>query len=220
MAEFTSVYPILLNLIDKQVVVVGGGQVATRKINNLLDAEARVVVISPEITSELRLLVDVERIEWVETSYQRDMLNPYMPVLVIATTDDARVNQIVVQDAHRIRAWVNVTDGSSDESDFSNMSVLHHPPLTIALSTNGSSPALLHHLKAELNSVIGDEYAILADWLGDIRQPLKSEMEHQSERANLYQQVIDSEVLRLLREGKRDEAWGIFQQIVLERTLS
>ena len=135
---------------------------------------------------------------------------------MIATTDNARVNQTVAQDAHRIRAWINVVDGTSDESDFSNMAILNQPPLTIALSTNGASPALLHHLKAEIGSAIGDEYAILADWLGEIRQPVKTEIYEQAERKNLYQQILESEIITLLRQGKRDDARHIFQQILAE----
>jgi precorrin-2 dehydrogenase len=216
MAELTTGYPILLNLTDKQVIVVGGGKVATRKVKNLLDAQARVLVISPDIMPEIQFLVEAQQVEWLNAMYQRDMLNSYMPVLVIATTDNPRVNQTVAQDAHRIRAWINVAAGSSDESDFSNMAVVHHPPLTIALSTNGASPALLHHLKAEIDSAIGDEYTILADWLGEIRQPIKAEIYAQSERQNLYQKILESDILTLLRQEKRDDAWQTFQRILAE----
>lgn len=216
MAESTTGYPILLNLTDRQVIVVGGGVVATRKVGNLLAAGARVLVISPEITPDLRNCVDAGQIEWLEATYQRDMMNTYMPLLVIATTDDARVNQTVAQDARRIRAWVNVVDDDREESDFSNMAVLNHPPLMVALSTNGTSPALLRHLKAEISSAIGDEYAVLAAWLGEVRQPMKNAISTQPERQRLYRQILESDILLLLRDGKRDEAWAVFQQILAE----
>lgn len=219
MAESTTGYPILLNLEDRQVVVVGGGMVATRKVHNLLTAGARVLVISPEITPKLQTNVDVGQIEWVKALYQRDMLNTYMPLLVIATTDDARVNQTVAQDAHRIRAWVNIADGNRNDSDFSNMAVVHHPPLIVALGTNGTSPALLRHLKDEIRTVLGDEYAILAEWMGTIRQPLKDEVLTQSQRHHIYQQVLESDVLALLRDGNHDAARMIFQQIIGEGVL-
>jgi precorrin-2 dehydrogenase / sirohydrochlorin ferrochelatase len=216
MSELSTGYPILLNLTDKQIVVVGGGKVATRKVKNLLGAGARVLVISPDITPEIQHWVDAEQVEWLDTTYQRDMLNSYMPLLVITTTDNTRVNQMVVQDAHRIRAWINVTDSTSGDSDFSNMAVVNHPPLTIALSTNGTSPALLRHLKSEIGSAIGDEYAILADWLGEIRQPLKDEIYVQTDRQNLYQEILESDILALLRQGKQDDAWQAFQQILAD----
>ncbi len=211
-------YPILLNLQDKQVIVVGGGAVATRKVRRLLESEARVLVISPDISPTLQTWVDAKQIEWVEAVYQRDMLNTYMPLLVIATTDNARVNQTVAQDAHRIRAWVNIVDGNSDESDFSNMAIIDRPPITIALSTNGASPALVGHIKAHINEVIGDEYAILAQWLGDIRPTITSELDGQSNRLDLYQEILESNILALLRQSRQDEAQQAFRKIIAERT--
>jgi len=210
-------YPIMLNVQDKQVIVIGGGIVATRKVRHLLEAEARVLVISPDLTAELRSCVEAEQVEWLEGVYQRDMMNTYMPMLVIATTDDARVNQTVAQDARRIRAWVNVVD-DSDEGDFSNMAVIHQAPITIALSTNGTSPALLKQLKADIGQSLGDEYAILATWLGEVRPTVRANLNGQSNRSDLYHEILESEVMILLRSGKHDEAYQTFQKIIAERT--
>lgn len=214
MPEPTSGYPILLHLQDKQAAVVGGGRVATRKVKRLLLSGARVLVISPQVSNEILELADSGEIELIQSEYQRDMLNDYMPILVIATTDEEHVNQIVAQDAHRIRALSNVANGSSDESDFSNMAVISQPPLTIALSTNGTSPAMLLTLKKQLEQLIGAEHAVLSDWLGELREPLKSQRDSQAERQELYQRILDSEVLPLLRDGQCEHAWQVFQDIV------
>ena len=216
MAESTTGYPILLNLANRQVIVVGGGIVATCKAKRLLTAGARVLVISPDITPDLRHYIDAGQIEWIEATYQRDMMNTYMPMLVIAATNDARINQTVAQDARRIRAWVNVVDEDREESDFSNMAVLNRPPLMVALSTHGASPTVLRHLKAEIGAAIGDEYAVIADWLGEIRQPMKDKLDTQPARQCLYQQILESDILQLLRDGKHDEARAVFQKILAE----
>ena len=150
MPESTIGYPILLHLQDKPVAVIGGGRVASRKVRHLLRANARILLISPDASADLRALAAAEQIDWIEAHYQRDMLNEHMPILVIAATEDERVNQTVAQDAHRIRALCNVANGSSDHSDFSNMAQIDQPPLTIALSSNGRSPALLRLLKTRL----------------------------------------------------------------------
>ena len=131
MPETTSGYPILLHLQDRQVAVVGGGRVATRKVRHLLSSGALVLVISPDVSAELQAFADASKIELIESRYERDMFNDYMPILVIAATDDERVNQIVAQDAHRVRALCNVANGSG-VSDFSNMALISQPPLTIA----------------------------------------------------------------------------------------
>ncbi len=208
-------YPILLHLRDRQVAVIGGGRVATRKVRHLLGAGALVLVISPEVSGELQTYADDNRIELITSRYERDLFNDHMPILVIAATDDARVNQIVAQDAHRVRALCNVANGSG-ESDFSNMALISQPPLTIALSTSGASPAMLRRLKTLLEPVIGEEYAILADWLGEIRGPLKAQLQSQAERHTLFERLLDSDVLELLRSGRPEQARQLFQEIVAE----
>ena len=216
MSDSAGGYPILLHLQDKQVAVIGGGRVGTRKVKRLLWSGARVLVISPEISADLQALVDDSEITWIAAKYQRDVFNDIMPILVIAATDDRRVNQTVAQDAHRIRALCNVANGSSDDSDFSNMALIEQPPLTIALSSNGKSPALLRALKTQLANEFGEEYAILADWLGAIRESQNEALPEQSDRQMLYEDIVTSEVLSLLRAGEKEKARQVFEQILLE----
>ncbi len=216
MAEHASAYPILLHLRDRQAAVIGGGRVGARKVRRLLQAGARVLLVSPETSAELQDLADNGAIEWIEARYQRDMLNDYMPLLVIAATDDERVNLTVAQDAHRIRALCNVADGSSDHSDFSNMALIEQPPLTIALSSDGKSPALIRLLKQRFEADYGEEYALLAEWLGEIRQTQKERLPAQAERQSVYQEIVTSELLALLREGEREKARRLFYSILLE----
>lgn len=210
-------YPIMLHLQDKPVAVIGGGRVAARKVKHLLKAGARVILISPEVSPSLRDLFSNGNPVWIQSKYERDMFNEYMPILVIAATDDERVNQTVAQDAHRIRALCNVANGSSDNSDFSNMAQIDQPPLTIALSSSGYSPALLRMLKAKLADDIGEEYAVLANWLGGLRESATAGNGSQPARQALYEAILNSDALALLRAGKRTEARRLFDQVVQER---
>lgn len=216
MPETVGGYPVLLHLQDRQVAVIGGGRVGARKVRHLVRAGARVLLISPEASADLQALAADGGIEWIAEPYKRDMLNDSMPILVIATTSDSRVNQTIAQDAHRIRALCNVANGSSDDSDFSNMALIEKPPLTIALSSNGRSPALVRQLKRQLTKDLGDEYAILADWLGTLRASLPGDSRSQADRQTLYEDIVTSEVLALLRAGDREMARRVFQQILLE----
>ena len=214
MPEALKGYPVLLHLKDKPVAVVGGGEVAARKVEHLLKAGARVLLISPELNPPLAQWHNAGDFDWRQSAYQRDMFRDYMPILVIAATDDERVNQTVAQDAHRIRALCNVANGSTDGSDFSNMAQIDQPPLTVALSTSGTSPALLRMLKAKLTADIGEEYSILADWLGAIRREARAAKGSQKDRQALYEAILDSAVLPLLRAGKTEEARQAFDRIV------
>lgn len=210
-------YPIMLHLQDKPVAVIGGGRVAARKVAHLRKAGARIYLISPQISPSIHGLVDTGDIVWIQSRYERDMFNEYMPILVIAATDNERVNQTVAQDAHRIRALCNVANGSNDNSDFSNMAQIDQPPLTIALSSNNHSPALLRLLKAKLADDIGEEYAVLAIWLGALRDEAPAENGSQPARQALYEAILNSDVLALLGAGKRIEARRLFDQVVQER---
>lgn len=211
-------YPVMLHLRDKPVAVIGGGAVAARKVKRLLSAGARVFLISPEISPAMRALFNEGDVVWIQAQYQRDLFNDYMPILVIAATDDERVNQTVAQDAHRIRALCNVASGSSDEGDFSNMAQIDQPPLTVALSTNGKSPALLRMLKSKIANDIGAEYTTLAEWLGSIRDDARRTNGSQAARQALYEEILHSDVLSLLRDDKPDQAWRVFHQLVQEGT--
>ena len=214
MPELSQGYPILLRLQDKQVAVIGGGAVATRKVKHLLAAGARVLVISPAATDEILAWSGQGQIEFMQEAYRRDMLKEHMPLLVIAATDDAGVNQIVAQDAQRIRALCNVVNDSGADSDFSNMAVLDRAPLTIALSSNGASPALTRRLKQQLEQTIGAEYGILSEWLGELRQPLPDQLQSPAARRALYQRILDSDILALLRADQPESARQIFADIV------
>ncbi len=216
----TANYPVMLNLTGKRCVVVGGGYVAARKIQDLLDAGGIVTVISPTLVSEIRQLVEQNQIEWVESKFVAGMLEASQPFLVFAATNNSNVNQLVAEESFRIGALVNVVDGSS-ESDFSNMSVIKHPPLTIGISTTGASPALTRYLRTIIEEVVGEEYATLAQWLSDLRLGLDQYLPEQADRKRLYDKILSSDVLPLLREHQTQAAFQHFQDLVQsERVLS
>ncbi|MCY3575586.1 MAG: bifunctional precorrin-2 dehydrogenase/sirohydrochlorin ferrochelatase [Chloroflexota bacterium] len=206
-------YPVMLHLQDRPVAVVGGGRVAARKVRQLRKAGARILLISPQATDDLIEMAGAGEVLWRRESYQRDSFHSDMPVLVIAATDDPRVNQMVAQDAQRIRALCNVSDGSSQRSDFSNMAQIDQPPLTIALSSHGKSPALIKMLKARLADERAEDWATLADWLGDLRAD--GEVGNsQPQRQELYRRILASNVLALLRQGRAEQARQVFERIV------
>ena len=208
-------YPVMLHLRDKQVAVVGGGTVAARKVANLRQSGARVLLISPQATPALQEMAGRGEILWRRERYERDSFQADMPVLVIAATDDERVNRIVAQDAQRIRALCNVASGGSDRGDFSGMAQIDKPPLTIALSSGGKSPALLRLMKARLSESLEGEWATLADWLGDLRENGAAGAS-QSQRQRVYRRVLASDVPALLREGRDELARRRFERIVRE----
>lgn len=202
--------PVMLEVAGKMCVVVGGGNVAARKINSLLEVEADITIISPEIVDTIRNLL--QHLRWEQRLYTPGTLLPYRPLLVYAATDNPEVNQQVAHEATALGALVNVADGTY-ESSFSNMISIHRPPLTIALHTGGTSPALAKHLHAVLEATVGDEYAILARWLGDLRVPSREQIESQAQRQQLYEAILSSDILTLLRQRDTEQARQQFDTV-------
>jgi precorrin-2 dehydrogenase len=156
-------YPIFLDLSGRRCVVVGGGKVAGRKARKLLQARARVVVISPEIGAELEsVAVEVHR-----RPYRGgDLEGAY---LAFAATDSREVNAAVAREGKERDIPVNVADRPS-EGDFALPSTLRRGGLQVAVSTGGASPNLARRIKDELERVFGPEWAGIVEELGRSRR--------------------------------------------------
>ncbi len=159
-------YPVFWDITGKKCVVIGGGDVAARKVARLLDCGAKVCVVSPKLVAELVRLKDDRLIEHVNDDYAREQL--YGAALVIGATDDEKTNAAVSRDAKARGIPVNIVD-DPQKCDFILPSLVERGDLTIACGTGGASPALARHLREELENTYGEEYATLIDILGKLR---------------------------------------------------
>ncbi len=156
-------YPVFLDLEGRRCVVVGGGEVANRKARKLLQARAKVVVISPEVKPELAgMAAEVRR----RTYREGDLESAF---LVFAATDAREVNAAVAREARERGIPVNVADEPS-EGDFALPSTLRRGRLQVAVSTGGASPTLARRIRRELESVFGSEWAGVVEELGRARR--------------------------------------------------
>jgi precorrin-2 dehydrogenase len=212
-------YPVMLNLTGKTCIVIGGGAVATRKIDGLADTGADLIVVSPEITPAIQIQLELRRVRWLQQRYVPGMLSQYHPTLVFAAIDDPHVNRLIAEEARAIGAWVNVAD-QPEYADFSNMAILRRSGLTVALSTGGASPALSRHLKYVIEQVIGDEYATLAGWLGDLRAEVSDHVSAQAQRQQLYETILTSDIPALLQRNEIATARDRFESLVREWELA
>ncbi len=151
----SSFYPILVDLQAKKALVVGGGKVAQRKIETLLEYGATVQVIAMDLTEELERLQTDQRIEFLGGEFSEALLEGSF--LVIAATDDASLNHRVSQAAQQRGLLVNAVDQPAD-CNFIVPSVLSRGDLLIAVSTSGKSPAFAKKVRVELEQHFGEEY--------------------------------------------------------------
>lgn len=204
-------YPVLLNLHHRSVVMVGGGRVAGRKVAGLLDAGACVTVISPALHPSL--MKHVKAMQHIARSYQPGMLAELRPVLVFAATDTRRVNQAVADEAEVLGVLVNVVDDPT-ASGFSNMLTVQRPPLTVALATDGASPALAAQLKTRLEQAITEDDAVLARWLSELRPLVKACLQAQSEREQFWHALLASTAPALVRAGNTIAAYNVVENLL------
>ena len=163
-------YPLFLDLTRQSAVVIGAGSVAARKIRTLLRAGAAVTIVSPQATSSLRRLAQTKRVRWVRRRYRRGDLRG--ACLVIAATNDPAVNQIVCSEAKRRNLLVNCIT-SPNVGNFFAPSLARRGGISLAISTDGASPAFAKRLRRDLEHFLGDEYPQLLKTMSAARRAKK-----------------------------------------------
>lgn len=209
-------YPVMMNLDGKQVVVVGGGKVASRKIMGLIESGARITVISPELENELRHLVEIGRISWIEKEFEEAVLDLFPDaVLLFGTTDRRDVNVSIQKAAVNRKMLCNIAD-VPDLCTFIVPAVITQGDLMISVSTGGSSPALARRIREDLEKRFGPEYGAMTRLLGELRKQILKTGSNSDENRKLFLEIVDSEMLEALRENDREKALGILRAILPE----
>ena len=192
-------YPVQLDIRGRRCLVVGGGAVGTRKVDGLLSCGARVTVVSPQVTEDLRRLGARGAITLREREYAAGDLAGM--VLVIGATDDEGLNRRVSADAERVRILCNISD-RPEICNFILPAVVQRGDLVITVSTSGKSPALAKKLRKALQSQFGEEYAVLLDLMGAIRERLLAEAHAPEEHKPIFERIVHSDILTWIRERR------------------
>jgi len=204
-------YPVYIQLRAQPCVVIGGGKIAEGKADGLLAAQAKVIVIAPELTSRLRHLAEQQQITYIARKYQPgDLIGAFM---VICATDQTEINHQVWQEATANHQLVNVVDDTPC-CNFIAPSILRKGDLTIAISTSGKAPALAVRLKERLQREIGPEYERFLELAGELREPLAQHVPDFETRKALWYELVDSEILAALARGDESSARDIISQVV------
>ena len=198
--------PIFLNIKNKTCLVVGAGEVATRKIMLLLQAGAQVSVVSPELDTTLKEYLVHGKIKFCAESFQPEQLEDI--VLVIAATNDRVTNRLVSETAQKRKIPVNVVD-DPDLCTFIMPSIVDRSPLLIAVSSGGQSPVLARLLRAQLEIMIPVTYARLAAMAGKFRKHVKQHFTHPEKRRIFWEKALQGRFTELVRAGK-DKAAQVY----------
>ena len=191
--------PISLFIERKTCLVVGGGKIAARKVNQLLKAKGAVKIVSPCLCQQLENLKREGRVLHEQKTFeQTDVIGSF---LVVAATSDQKVNQEVASRARELDIPVNVVD-QPDLCTFTTPSVVDRSPITVAVSTGGASPVLARQLRARLETLIPAAYGRLAALVEEHRQQVKQRFANIEDRRKFWEGVLTGPIAELMLAGK------------------
>ena len=194
-------YPVMLDLTGRLCLVVGGGAVAERKVSGLVDAGARVTVVSPSLTRALLRLATEAPLCWRPREYVAGDAAGY--ALVMVATDDRAVNAQVTAECRRAGIWVNCAD-DPEHCDFILPAVLRRGLVTVSVSTGGQSPTMARLVREELDALLPPDVAPLTEVVADVRRALSGD--GISLDAERWRRALDGELRSLVAAGRTGEA--------------
>ncbi len=196
-------YPIFMNLSDRHCLVIGGGKVAQRKIETLLEYKARVLLVSPVITDVIEKWAEQKLILWERREFEPADLKGIC--LVFIATGDSHTNKKIADLCREQGIMVNAVD-DPENCDFYVPAILRRDSLCIAISTEGKSPLLAAKIRNELDRSIPTEYGDWVEILGQLRDEIKGSDLDIEQRRQLFANLVYSDILELIMQGRKQEA--------------
>jgi precorrin-2 dehydrogenase/sirohydrochlorin ferrochelatase len=201
-------YPINLKLDNRKCAVVGGGQVACRKIRRLLENNAQITVISPEAEDEIQNWSRENKIIWKRETYSKDLLEGFF--CVFCATDSREVNRQAAMDARSAGILVNVAS-EPELCDFTVPGVVNQGRLQFTVSSEGASPAFTRLLRQDMEKRYHHGFGEMAEFIEELRQQLICEKNGAKaatsrQRQNIWRQALTPEIIELIYNQDLDRA--------------
>jgi precorrin-2 dehydrogenase/sirohydrochlorin ferrochelatase len=204
-------YPLFVLIHGKPCLVVGGGSVAARKVQDLLAAGALVTVVSPELTPALAALAGQGKIRHLQGDFQEEQVAGM--ALVIGATDDMAVNAQVSAAAQARSIWVNIVD-QPELCTFIVPAQVRRGELTLAISTGGASPALARKIREELEGLFGPEYGPYLALLQAMRSRVLAARRGDPDNAALFKRLVASPLQKTLAQGDRARVAALLRELL------
>ena len=198
-------FPFFIELNKQSILLVGGGEVAERKLDLLLKANATVTIVSPEFTNYLEGFSKDKNVTFIKESYHSDLLAKDNYTFIIAATNDEEVNEKIANDANQHNILVNVVD-KPEICDFIFPSILERGPITVAVSTGGSSPVLARMLRTKLETMVPGGYGKLAKIISENRVSIRKRLKNSKSNRIFWEQILNSKFVELILSGQNKAA--------------
>jgi precorrin-2 dehydrogenase/sirohydrochlorin ferrochelatase len=199
------VYPVCLQLKDKLCVVIGGGGVAERKVREILIQQGKVRLVSPALSPKLQTMASGDKVVWLRKEYEPEDLNGAF--LVYAATSSRAVQKRIQRDANAANQLINIAD-DPEGSSFHVPASIHRGDLTLAISTNGKSPAMSAMVRKQLEHTIGEEYGVLLNLVAAIRSQILAGDEGQQQKRILFQKILHQDIIGWIK----NDQWELVEE--------
>ncbi len=203
--------PVFLNIKNEPCLVIGGGDIAQRKVRSLLRAGAKVTVLSPDLSPDLKILLDQGAIIYHEALFTPEALQGFK--LVISSTNQRQVNESVASSAKALGIPVNVVD-CPDLCSFIFPALIDRSPIILAISTGGASPILARVLRSRLESLIPYRYGRLAGLAERARERVKKAIPDSASRRRFWEETLQGGLQDLILTGQDQKAEEEFDRLL------
>ena len=196
-------FPIYLDAKYINAMIIGGGEVAARKIELLLKSTTNIAIMSETLNSSVERLVNVHQLTWLKHNYQPGHLDNCN--IVIAATDSSDVNSAIATESTQLKLLTNVVDQPA-LCNYITPAIIDRSPIIIAMSSSGSAPILLRMLREQIEKTLPNGYGKLADFSYKFREHVKARVKSIRERRTFWERTLRGSIGQDILAGKTTRA--------------
>jgi uroporphyrin-III C-methyltransferase/precorrin-2 dehydrogenase/sirohydrochlorin ferrochelatase len=192
-------FPIYLDAKHINAMIIGGGEVAARKIELLLKSTTHISIMSETLNSSVERLVNLHQLKWLKHNYQPGHLSNSN--IVIAATDSIEVNSAVAAESTQLKLLTNVVD-QPELCTYITPAIIDRSPIIIAMSSSGSAPILLRMLREQIEKTLPNGYGKLADFSFKFREHVKARVKSMRERRTFWERTLRGSIGQAILAGR------------------
>lgn len=196
-------FPVFLDANYIAAMVIGGGEVASRKIELLIKSTTNITVMSQDVCSSVERLINLHQLTWLKHNYQIGHLSHIN--LVIAATDDNLVNKAIAEEASTLNILTNVVDQPA-LCTYITPAIIDRSPMIIALSSSGSAPILIRMLREQIEKTLPQGYGKLADFSYKFREHVKARVKGLRNRRSFWENTLRGPIGQAVLDGRQKHA--------------
>jgi uroporphyrin-III C-methyltransferase/precorrin-2 dehydrogenase/sirohydrochlorin ferrochelatase len=196
-------FPVFLDATYISAMVIGGGEVASRKIELLLKSTVNITIMSKDVCSSVERLINLHQLTWLKHNYQVGHFSQVN--LVIAATDDNEINKNIADEARSLNLLTNVVDQPA-LCTYITPAIIDRSPMIIALSSSGSAPILIRMLREQIEKTLPQGYGKLADFSFKFREHVKARVKGLRNRRSFWENTLRGPIGQAVLEGKQQQA--------------